>query len=131
MPIFEKLLAADRRSPDLNFFVGEAHLRLEQPEPAVAYLETAVRLNPKLLPAHASLGLAYMRTGKPLAAIPHLEAVLEADDDGSLHFQLARAYRAAGNAAKANQAMTEYQAIIKKNETEKHDLEEKAQISAP
>lgn len=131
LPMFRKMLAAEPKSPDLNFFVGEAHLRLEQPEQALPYLEAAVRLNPKLLPAHASLGLAYMRTGKPAEAISHLEPVLEADDDGSLHFQLARAYQASGNAEKSKQAMAGYQAILKRNEAEKRDLEEKAQITAP
>ncbi len=131
LPIFEKMLTAEPKSADLNFFVGEAHLRLEQPDQALPYLETAVRLNPKLMPAHASLGLAYMRTGKPAEAIPHLESVLGNDDDGSLHFQLARAYQASGNTEKARQAMAQYQAIQQKSEAAKRDLEEKAQITAP
>ncbi len=131
LPLFEKMLSAEPKSADLNFFVGEAHLRLEQPEQAAPFLETAVRLNPKLAPARASLGLAYMRIGKAAEAIPHLEAVLNADDDGSLHFQLARAYQATGAPEKAKAAMARYQAIRKKNEDEKRDLEEKAQITAP
>ena len=46
--------------------------------------------------ADASLGLALSRLGKHAEAIPHLRKALELDDDGSLHFQLANAYRAAG-----------------------------------
>ena len=95
------------------------------------YLEAALNADPKLLPAHATLGLDYARTGHAAKAIPHLEAALENDDDGSLHYQLARAYQAVGNADKARQAMAQYQEIQKRAESERRDLEQKAQITAP
>jgi tetratricopeptide (TPR) repeat protein len=131
LPVFERLLARDAASGPSNFFLGEAYLRLEQPDQALPYLEKAVKLEPKLLPAHASLGLAYMRLGKAAQAIPHLEAALQIDEDASLHFQLARAYQAAGNAEKAKVAMAQYQAMQKRTEAEKRELEEKTQITAP
>ena len=53
---------------------------------------------PKLLAADASLGLALSRLGKHAEAVPHLEKALELDDDGSLHYQLGRAYQAIGQA---------------------------------
>ncbi len=131
LPVMQRLQSRDPRSPDTNFFLGEAYLRLEQPDKAIPYLETAARLDPELLPARASLGLALMRTGKPSAAIPHLTAALEIDEDASLHFQLARAYQAAGNAEKAKQAMAEYQGLQQKAGADKRDLEEKTQITPP
>ncbi len=95
------------------------------------YLEAAVRLDPKLLPARASLGLTYARTGKPAEAIPNLTAALEVDEDGSLHYQLARAYQATGEPEKAKQFLKKYQEIQQQSADEKKDLEAKVQITAP
>ena len=49
----------------------------------------------------ASLGLALSRLGNHVEAVPHLEKALELDDDGSLYYQLGRAYQAMGQREKA------------------------------
>ena len=71
------------------------------------------------------------RLGKSAEAVPHLERALELDDDGSLHFQLANAYRASGNAEKARAAMAQYQEIVKRNEEQKAEVAKEAQIGPP
>ena len=81
--------------------------------------------------ADASMGLALSRTGRNAEAVPHLERALELDDDGSLHFQLANAYRASGNAEKARAAMAQYQEIVKRNEEQKAEVAKEAQIGPP
>ena len=43
--------------------------------------------------------------------MPHLEAALETDEDGSLHFQLARAYQATGRADEARETRQKFQEI--------------------
>jgi predicted Zn-dependent protease len=106
-----ELLKAQPHSAELNFIAGESLLRLEQPEESAPYLRSAAAADPKLLPAQASLGLALARTGKQSEAIPHLVRALELDQDGSLHFQLAAAYRATGQPDKARAAMAQYQEI--------------------
>ena len=53
------------------------------------------------------------------------------DEDGSIHFQLARAYQRAGNADASKQMMAEYTRIQQRSENEQRDLEEKAKITAP
>lgn len=103
-------------TPELNFLMGDSLLRLEEPEKAVQYLEAALAADPKLREADASLGLALSRTGKHAEAIRHLEKSLDLDEDGSLHYQLARAYQAAGLREKAAAAMTQYQEIVKRNQ---------------
>ena len=59
--------------------------------------------------------------------MPHLEAALETDEDGSLHFQLARAYQASGQIEKARQARQEFQALQRAHQaldqSEQGDLE--------
>jgi Tfp pilus assembly protein PilF len=56
-----------------------------------------------------------MQTGNTTAAIPHLEAAVEKgeDEDGSLHYQLARAYQAAGQPELARKMLEKYAAIQK------------------
>jgi predicted Zn-dependent protease len=131
MPIFEKLIKQDGPSAQLRSFMGDALLRTDQPEKAVPYLESALKQDPRLLPAHASLGLAYARLGKPSEAIPHLLAAKKLDEDGSLHYQLARAYQSTGNAQSADAAMKEYTELQRQSQELNRDLENKARITAP
>ena len=74
---------------------------------------------------------ALMRLGKNAEAILHLEKSQDLDDDGSLHYQLARAYQAAGQADKSRAAMAKYQEIVKRNEETKTQLERETQIAPP
>jgi len=127
----KKLIAAGAKSPELYFAAGDSHLRLEEPEKAVPYLEKALALDPKMLPAHASLGLALSRIGKNAEAIPHLEKALDLDDDGSLHYQFARALQSSGQAERARTMMAQYQDIMKKNEEQKAEVAREAQIAPP
>jgi tetratricopeptide (TPR) repeat protein len=127
----EKLLERNPRSSEINFTAGDSWLRLEEPEKAVPYLRAALVADPKMLSANASLGLALSRLGKFAEAIPHLEKSLELDDDGSLHYQLARAYQAAGDATKARTAMTQYQELLKKNQQQKEEAARETQIAPP
>jgi hypothetical protein len=48
-----------------------------------------------------------------------------------LHYQLARAYQATGDAEKAKVFLKKYQDIQQRAAEQKKDLEEKAQITAP
>lgn len=118
-------------SPEIAFLTGDSYLLSEKPEQAIPHLETALEMDPKLRPARASLGRAYMRIGNTAKALPHLEASLALDDDGSLHYQLARALQSSGDSDRAKTMMAEYQRLRSKSEAEKQNLEEKAQITAP
>ena len=131
MELVQKLLAGEGNSPHLNFMMGESLLRTEQPGEAVSYLERALRADGKLVPAHASLGLALARLDRGNEAIPHLEKALALDDDGSLHYALARAYQQAGNAQRSRELMEQYQRIQKQNGEQKEELAKEIQISPP
>ena len=119
------------RDPGLNFLAGDSLVRLEEPDKSLPYLRAALAADPKLLPASASLGLALSRLGKSAEAIPYLEKALGLDDDGSLHYQLARAYQAAGNAEKAKAATAAYQEILDRNQKLKDEVAREAQIEPP
>jgi tetratricopeptide (TPR) repeat protein len=117
LPELEQFLKAEPDSANLNFFVGDSLLQTEQVERAIPYLETAVKLDPNLLPAQASLGLCYARLGEVQKAIPRLKAGLELDRDGSLHYQLARAYQATGQPVLAKEMMDKSQRLRKSTAT--------------
>jgi tetratricopeptide (TPR) repeat protein len=127
----EKLLQAHHGSAEINFMAGDSQLRLERPEQAIPYLRAALAADPKISAADASLGLALSRLGKNAEAIPHLRNALELDDDGSIHFQLANSYRAAGDGEKARAVMAKYQEIVKRNQEQKEEVAREAQIGPP
>jgi tetratricopeptide (TPR) repeat protein len=117
LPELKQFLEAEPNSANLNFFVGDSLLQREQIEAAIPYLQNAVKFDPTLLPAQASLGLCYARVREPNKAIPHLKAALGIDNDGSLHYQLARAYQATGQPALAKVMMDKYQQLRKASGT--------------
>jgi tetratricopeptide (TPR) repeat protein len=131
MPLLQKLLAQQSDAPDLNFMMGESLWRTQQPEKAVPYLITALKVDPNLLPAHAALGMVDALLSKNAEAVPHLEKAISLDDDGSLHYSLARAYQAAGNSEQAKKTMQEYQQIRQKNQHIDDELAKEAEIVAP
>jgi len=131
MELIQKLLPENVSSRDLNFMMGESLLRTEQPEQALRYLEVALLADSKMVPAHASIGLALAKLNRGAEAIPHLEKALATDNDGSLHYSLARAYQQAGNAERSRELMAEYQRIQKQNGEQKEELAKEIQIAPP
>ena len=119
------------KSAELNLLQGDLFLAQQQPDQAIAALQQAVARDPKLLPARASLARALLQTGKPAEALPHATAAVPFDTDGSLHFQLARAYQAAGQADAAKAAMAQYQQIQARNKEQERQVEAEAQITPP
>jgi tetratricopeptide (TPR) repeat protein len=111
--IFERLVKQAPKSADLEFLYGDTLLQAQKPENAIPFLEAAARANPGVLPGRAALARAYLQVGRQADAIPHLKAALVIDEDGSLHYQLARAYQATGQAELAKQMLAKYEAMQK------------------
>jgi len=131
LSLVSELLQDDPQSPALSLTKGYILLALEDPEKAMPYLNTAFKADPKSLGVHAALGRAYVQLKQPLAAIPHLLAALPADDDGSLRYELARAYQAVGETELSRKEMAQYQARIKADQDERDKLDQELQITAP
>ena len=129
--VTSQLLIAEPQAADLQHLQGDLFLAQQQAEAAIPYLEKAVALDPRLLPARASLARALAQAGRPADALPHATAALPLDSDGSLHFQLARAYQAAGQHDAAQKAMAQYQQIQAKLRASEQAVEKEAQITAP
>lgn len=126
-----KLLAQRPADPQLNWIRGDSLLSLQKAEESIAPLKKAVEANPDLLPAHHALGRAYMQLGQDAAAVPHLEAALPIDEDGSLHYQLGQAYRTTGQMELAKQTLAAYQKIQRETRAQQRELQEEIQITAP
>lgn len=131
LPLLEELVKREPGSAEFGFLVGSSLLQLEQPVKAVSFLERALKVNSGFLQAQGALGEAYLKMGEPAKAIACLKAALAADEDGSRHFQLARAYRAMGEREIAAQTLAQYRRLRGAWETKRRELEANFPIAAP
>lgn len=131
MPLLQELIRQEPNAPDLNYLLGASLFRTEQPEKALPYLEQAVKSQTDIPAADAALGLTLVALNKNAEAIPYLKKALTLDDDGSMHYSLARAYRAQGDTQLAAGAMQQYQKIQKQNQQINDQLAKEAEITAP
>ncbi len=95
-------------------------MNLQRPVEAIPYLRKALVRVPHLLPASAALGQALLQTGQPEAAIPFLVEAKSIDSDGSIHFQLFRAYRLTGRPGEAREAKAAFEALRQKTPAVHH-----------
>ena len=107
METLKPLLNTD--NAEAEFLYGASLLNLQQPTEAIPYLRTAIARDARLLPARAALGQAFLQTSKAEEAIPLLASAVSVDRDGSIHFQLFRAYQLTHREAEARRALAEYQ----------------------
>jgi len=129
--LFQDLLQLDRDSAALNYFLGDTLLNSQKPQEALVYLQKAITREAQFLPAQKSLGLAYLQLGQADKAIPHLQAALPADEDGTLHYQLGRAYQSHGDRELAREMFKQYQEAQQKNQEENQTVEKEVSITPP
>jgi len=127
----DQLLGQAPGSAELNLTRGEILLSQQQVEQAIPPLQAALRADPALVAAHEALGRAQLQVGHAAEAIPHLRAALSLDRDGSLRYELSKAYQAAGQPGPAKQMLAEYQTMQKRDRETKQRLEGELQITAP
>jgi tetratricopeptide (TPR) repeat protein len=130
-PILEGLRKEGAASAELSLLLGESWLESKEPTKAIPLLEEARRRDPKLVRAQGALGRAYLDAGEASRAIAPLEASLEDDEDGSLHFQLARAYRTTGRTDEAGRMMEAFERIRRANEVRAEQEKEEFAITEP
>jgi tetratricopeptide (TPR) repeat protein len=128
---FQALLGREPASAELNYLTGDTLLDLQRAEEAIPLLTRAVRLDPKLLAAQKSLARADLAIGKAMEAIPHLRAALVTDKDGSLHYQLAKAYQATDQPQLAKNMLAQYQKIQQSAAAESEASRRELEITPP
>jgi len=131
LPILQNLLAGQSASAELSFLTGETLVDLQRVEEAIPLLRRALAHDPKLLAAHKALARAYLAAGRAAEAIPHLQAALATDEDGSLHYQLASAYQASGQVGLSRQTLLEYQTIQRSAVAARAAAQQEVEITAP
>ena len=89
----EPMLRARPDDPRLLQLTGFALLQLRRPDDAVPMLRRAAERDGSDNRTRLALARAYLQQGNFAAAIPLIESQLASDQDGSLHVQLARAYK--------------------------------------
>jgi tetratricopeptide (TPR) repeat protein len=131
LSLFQELAREQPESAELSYLLGDTLLAEQRAEEATPFLERALRHDPKSVAAHKSLARAELATGKASAAIPHLKLALPADDDGTLHYQLAQAYQASGQPELARKTLADYQAIQRSAAAQRESAERETEITPP
>lgn len=100
-----KALARSPADSEINLLMGEILVEQHEYADAEPYLNHGLHARPDLLPrVHALLGRVLARTGREKEAIEELRQGLASDDDGSVHYQLARLYQKMGDPKAADAA---------------------------
>jgi tetratricopeptide (TPR) repeat protein len=111
----QKALAQSPHDPDINLLMGEALLSQHKFADAEPYLLNALNAKPQILPhVHALLGEAYAADNKPQDAIRELKLGASSDQDGSVHYYLARVYNKLGDTADSSVAIQQMKALQQK-----------------
>ncbi len=131
LPLFEKLARQKPGDPDVAYFLGRTLLQTGKPGEAVPHLRRAASLTPDRFEARAALGEALLKTGRAAEAVAHLKATLPEDEDGSFHFQLARAYQMSGQPDLAREAIQKYQQLRREAEKRRKALDRDYPLTPP
>jgi predicted Zn-dependent protease len=100
----KSLLAEVPDDAEANLLAGEILVQQHQYEQAEPYLNKCSKLKEDLRPQlHLMLGQVYSETGRIPEAISEYKSGLSTDQDGSIHYQLARLYQKSGDAAAASE----------------------------
>lgn len=109
----ESVLAENAADPEANLLAGEILVQRNQFPEAESFLLKCTNLTPELVPRyHALLGRVYAETDRVQAAIAEYKLGLSTDENGSIHYQLARLYQKSGNKAAAEEAFRESKQLV-------------------
>lgn len=120
LPLVERVLQIDPRFTSAYALRGQIYF-LDNPTPerllkAEASLKKVLQLAPGDVDANRYLGRVYMSLNRPEAAIRHLEEVGRDRPYASAHlFELAGAYRKAGNVRKADELLRVFSSLEQLN----------------
>jgi tetratricopeptide (TPR) repeat protein len=107
-----KALEQSSSDPEVNLLMGEALVTQHKFPDAEPFLLKSLSAKPQMLPhVHALLGEVYAANGKTQEAIRELKLGLASDQDGSLHYQLARLYIKVGDKPDADAAFAQVKAL--------------------
>ena len=98
LEVDKSLIAEMPEDPEANLLAAEILVQEHKFQDAEPYLSHCRNLKPELIPrVHILLGQVYAETGRISDAIAEYNSGIAIDEDGSLHYQLARLYQKTGN----------------------------------
>lgn len=107
-----RALVTSPNDPEINLLMGEALVSNHEFRRAAPFLLKALYAKPQMLPhVHALLGVVYDEEGKTREAIRELKLGASSDQDGSLHYRLARLYRKIGDKTDESAAIQRMKAL--------------------
>jgi len=116
LPELHKSLEMVPQDPEANFVTGHILVNQHQYEKALPYLKVALSNKPANAPnVHALIGKIYAVQGRTADALAEFKQSLQADEDGSYHYQLYELYRKLGDQKAAAAALQESQALREEN----------------
>ncbi|MGA9671989.1 MAG: tetratricopeptide repeat protein [Terracidiphilus sp.] len=107
-------LALERKpqDPELNLIMAETLMAKYQYVESEPYLMKSLDAKPQILGhVHALIGKVYAETGRPREAIDQLKMSVASDENGSVHYLLARLYREIGDKKNASVALEQVKTI--------------------
>lgn len=106
--------------PEINLLMAEAMVSNHRYADAMPFLEKSRAVKLQMLPRlHALLGRVDAETGKTQEAIKELELGKSSDEDGSIHYLLARLFRQTGDMKRADLALEKMKAIKQQRREQK------------
>jgi tetratricopeptide (TPR) repeat protein len=113
--VAQKALLGSPNDPEINLVMGEAMLSRHKAAEAEPFLLKSLSAKPQMLPyVHALLGEVYAQEGKDQEALRELTLGAESDQDGRIHYQMARLYKKMGDGANAAMAIKQTKALEQK-----------------
>lgn len=125
---FELELAANPSHAASALRAGEIHHAKAEPDKALGYYQRAVQLRPEFAEARVALGTLLLDTGRTAEAVRELERAVELNPtDAGSRYQLARAYREAGDMSAQRAQLAEYRRL----QTERRRLDQRILLGSP
>ncbi|MGC2211712.1 MAG: tetratricopeptide repeat protein [Silvibacterium sp.] len=111
----QKALLQNPDDPEINLLMGEALISQHKFTDAEPFLLKSLHAKPQMLPhVHALLGEAYAADGKTQDAIRELKLGADSDQDGTVHYHLARLYTKIGDNVDAAIAIQQMKVLQQK-----------------
>ena len=107
-PLLERFYRTDPDDPKWAAMLGNLLADEQEYEEAVPLLQFSLGLPGAPATARLDLGRAFLALDRPREALPHLKSSLDLDTDGSIHYQLAQAFRRLGMREEAQEALAQY-----------------------
>ena len=125
---FQLELAANPSHATAALRIGQIREARSGPEASLEYYESAVRMRPDFAGARMALGKALLELDRVAEATSHLEAAAEGNPtDASIRYQLARAYRLAGDREAQQRELAEYRRL----QSERRELDQRILLGSP